>query len=275
MSVSENNIELRKYEARLSVWKTGIIGGAVAIVTTAISVFGSTYVSYIEEKTKIRVQQMADDNEFIGRFLDKAISENPLVMSRWAEYMSIVSASEEQRSRWTQYREVLDARSSREESKVLVSAISSEEVKYSDNHHSTIESIDFEEEFRIIKGDELALARLGERAFELGEYEWTVRLLRQADAVKASGVWQSRYPYLIGALLALDRNTEAEATKDELLNRIRFAVSPDGYGYLGHSTTLGFLLNSFSAVLRALPENTRLKIDDIMDSIVELKKRAD
>lgn len=113
--ITKDEIELRKYEAKLSLWRTGIIGGIVAIMTAMISGFASVYVSSQETKKEIELQVMKSqhelqlklvqvENDYVARFMQNALAENVATRLRFAQYMSIVSpGNEEQRKRWMEY----------------------------------------------------------------------------------------------------------------------------------------------------------------------------
>ncbi len=45
-NLSEEEIELKKFQARMGLWKTGIIGGAVSILTAIGSVTASMYTTH-------------------------------------------------------------------------------------------------------------------------------------------------------------------------------------------------------------------------------------
>ena len=214
----------------------------------------------------------------MGQFLDKAITEDLIVRLQFSEYMSIVSASPEQRKRWLAYHNLVKSQFSekRDELRNLQSTVAKmKEIEPLEIPTVTgeSESIDFAALFDARKTDELALSRLGERAFDAGEFGWAIKSLEQADKVKASGVWQSSYPYLIASLYKLDKPEEAEKATQEMLQRINTSINK-GYGYLANDTPQGFLLQNLGDAKTILSDTDKKQVDALIDQVIALKQKA-
>jgi hypothetical protein len=113
------------------------------------------------------------------------------------------------------------------------------------------------------------LSRWGKTVFEAGNYPAAIKFLEQAGAIQSSGVWQSSYPYLAGAYLMLNAPEKANAA----LDKMRAAITKP-YGYLTHSTPLGFLLQSLGQVRRQLPTQYWGEWDKVIDQVLVAKSRA-
>ena len=116
--LTKDEIDLRKYEARLSLWKTGILGGLATIMAAIVGGIVSLMISSQEtkgdlqlEELKSRYQQKLNlaktENEYVDRFTKYALDENILVRLRFSEYMSIMAADDEQREKWSKYHRLM------------------------------------------------------------------------------------------------------------------------------------------------------------------------
>jgi hypothetical protein len=118
VEMTKEEVDLKKYEAKLSLWKTGILGGLVAIITAVVSGFASVYISSQETQKEIelqiiktqhdvQLQLIHTENEYVSNFMSNALDDNLEKRLRFSEYMSIVApGSDQQRQKWVNYYEV-------------------------------------------------------------------------------------------------------------------------------------------------------------------------
>ncbi len=114
-NLSEAEIELKKYQARMGLWKTGIIGGVVSILTALGSATVSVYTTYKEEETKLYQQKLKSEAEmqlqsskveyaYIGKFIEQGDIQKQLAI---AEFFSFLSFYDEKQRDWEEYCEYL------------------------------------------------------------------------------------------------------------------------------------------------------------------------
>ena len=112
--MTPEELELKKYQARMSLWRTGIIGGTVAILTAIISGIVSLVISYQENNAKIelerentqremRLKWAQSDDAIMAKFIEFAIKDDIDARIRFAQYLSIVNSNPESRKRWEKY----------------------------------------------------------------------------------------------------------------------------------------------------------------------------
>lgn len=105
----DSEIELKKYEARMALWKTGVLGGLATILVAIVTGLVSVIVSSQEVKKELEVQALRANHELEMRLVqtenehvanvDRALSNNVAQRLRFTEYLSIMSATDGQRKR--------------------------------------------------------------------------------------------------------------------------------------------------------------------------------
>ena len=129
--------------------------------------------------------------------------------------------------------------------------------------------LDLSAEFDKNKGDELALAKLGEAAFSRGNYDWTIRFLEQAKKVQTSKVWMYTYPFLAGAYLLGNGSEEKfKATLNEMLAQMNFPNT-----YLHHAAPISFCLKNLSRVRALVPPPSAQFVDEIVHQVIGISAR--
>jgi hypothetical protein len=130
-------------------------------------------------------------------------------------------------------------------------------------------ALDLSAEFEKNQGDELALAKLGEAAFDRGNYDWTIRFLEQAKKVESSRVWMYTYPFLAGAYLLGNGSEERfRQALNEMLAQMKFPNT-----YLHHAAPISFCLKNLSKVRALVPPSSAQFIDDVVQQVVEISSR--
>lgn len=119
------------------------------------------------------------------------------------------------------------------------------------------------------QGNELAVARLGEKAFAAQNYECVIVYLEQAKRVQTSKVWESNYPYLAGAyLLGRGDREQFERTLQEMLAEMRLRNS-----YLHFPTPIGIALNNLTDVRQYVDSKAQVYIDEeIFPAVLKIKQ---
>jgi hypothetical protein len=119
------------------------------------------------------------------------------------------------------------------------------------------------------QGNELALARLAQKAFAALNYECVIAYLEQAKKVQTSKVWESNYPYLAGAyLLARNDRSKFEGTLQEMLSEMRLNNS-----YLHFPSPIGFALNNLTDVRQYVDVRAQAYIDEnIFPAVLRIKQ---
>jgi len=111
--------------------------------------------------------------------------------------------------------------------------------------------VDFATEFESSRGDEAALSKLGEAAFQRGNYDWAIKYLERAKAVQASMVWMPSYPYLAAAyLLGQGNAAKFRATLDEMISQMRAPSS-----YLHQSIPISFCISNLIKIRAVSPQS--------------------
>jgi hypothetical protein len=116
--LTEAEIELKKYEARMALWRTGVLGGLATILVAIVSGLGTVIVSSLETTKELHIQELRLNHElrlndikvsnnFVISFLETALDDNIERRRRFSEYLSIMAASSEQRERWKEYHGVV------------------------------------------------------------------------------------------------------------------------------------------------------------------------
>jgi hypothetical protein len=92
----ENEMEFRKYEARLSVWKvvlgTMTVGVAGVLIPSMIS-FYSTYFETFRKDAEVRQLRQSSHQQYIKDFFDTAVNQDIELRIRFADYFANVSDS--------------------------------------------------------------------------------------------------------------------------------------------------------------------------------------
>lgn len=116
---SENEIQLKKYQARMALWRTGIFATLAIVVAAIIAATLSFYIASAEARLEIELQQaqaqqgallkqLEAEDHYVKVFMDRILrTGNRSSELRYAKYFSIVSATKEQRERWAKYYEFL------------------------------------------------------------------------------------------------------------------------------------------------------------------------
>jgi len=97
--LTKAEIALRRYEARLGVWKvvlsTFIVGLAGVLIPGAIS-FYTAYFDNERKKTELALSQQAAHQQYIKEFFTTAINEDIELRIRFAQYFANLTATEQQ-----------------------------------------------------------------------------------------------------------------------------------------------------------------------------------
>ena len=116
---SENEIQLKKYQARMSLWRTGIFAILVVAVAAIVAATVSFYIASTKARLEIelaqrqalqsaQIKQLESEDHYVKIFMDRILrTGNRGQELRYAKYFSIVSATQEQRNRWTRYYDYL------------------------------------------------------------------------------------------------------------------------------------------------------------------------
>jgi len=116
---SENEIQLKKYQARMSLWRTCIFASLAFAVVAIAAATVSFYIASTEARLEIelaqskalqnaQIKQLESEDHYVKIFMDRILrTGNRSQELRYAKYFSIVSATEDQRSRWTKYYDYL------------------------------------------------------------------------------------------------------------------------------------------------------------------------
>jgi len=124
------------------------------------------------------------------------------------------------------------------------------------------------------KTDESLLSNDGQNAFARRDYAWAVKFLEQAKSIQTSGVWQSSYPFLYGAQLALGHLDEAEQSRHDMIEAVTVAVN-NRHGYLSRAAPIGFVVRNLGLVRIAIEDAERRRtIDQLIEQMTALKQRA-
>jgi hypothetical protein len=132
-------------------------------------------------------------------------------------------------------------------------------------------TFDFATLFADYRGDEVALANLGEAAFLRGNYDWTIKFLEQARLVQTSKVWMNEYPYLAAAyLLGPNDSQKFAATLEEMLRQMEVPNT-----YLHRGVTIGFAMEKLNNVRRSVPVQYRRVVDTTIERAQALASTID
>ncbi len=116
---SENEIHLKKYQARMALWRTGIFATLAIVVAAIIAATLSFYIASTEVRLEIelrktlelqgaQIKQLEAEDHYVKVFMDRILrTGNRSQELRYAKYFSIVSATKEQRERWAKYYDFL------------------------------------------------------------------------------------------------------------------------------------------------------------------------
>ncbi len=117
--ISENEVQLKKYQVRMGLWRTGIFAALAIIVAAIIAATLAFYIASVEASLEIELQkekalqgaqikQLEVEDHYVKVFMDRILrTGNRSQELRYAKYFSIVSATREQRERWAKYAEFL------------------------------------------------------------------------------------------------------------------------------------------------------------------------
>ncbi len=116
--LSKEEIELKKYEAKLSLIKKGIFGLIGTVAAALIAGSFTVYSSYQESKSRIVLEETRARNElklktiqveleFVGQFIDHALKKDVNERLRFSEYLSTILMTPEIRQRWAAYHQGL------------------------------------------------------------------------------------------------------------------------------------------------------------------------
>jgi hypothetical protein len=132
-------------------------------------------------------------------------------------------------------------------------------------------TFDYATLFADYRGDEVALANLGEAAFLRGNYDWTIKFLEQARLVQAAKVWMNEYPYLAASyLLGPSDNQKFAATLEEMLRQMQVPNT-----YLHRGVTIGFALEKLNNVRRLVPAQYKQLVDITIERAQALASTVD
>ncbi|MGX9354917.1 M15 family metallopeptidase [Roseobacteraceae bacterium S113] len=127
-ALTQRDFLLRKYEARMSLWKviwgTALVGVASVLIPGAVQFWDIQFKSW-REREQIRIQQDAARQESIKSFIDLALNEDIEHRLRLAEYFSVV-VSPDKKEDWTGYFESLQER--RRNTKTTILALEAQRV---------------------------------------------------------------------------------------------------------------------------------------------------
>jgi hypothetical protein len=117
--------------------------------------------------------------------------------------------------------------------------------------------------FETNRTDEVALSNLGEAAFKGGNYDWTIKLLEQAKALKVSEVWMSKEPYLAAAYWLDEHNDKKfKAALQEIAHNMT-ATNP----YLSQPAIMSMCLSELQTVRRLLPGPQAEELDSVVNEV--------
>ena len=117
--ISENEIKLKQYQARIGLWRTGIVAVLVIIIAAIVAATWSFYIASAEKRLAIemhkaqalqgaQIKQLEAEDHYVKVFMDRILrTGNHSQELRYAKYFSIVSATQPQRERWAKYYEFL------------------------------------------------------------------------------------------------------------------------------------------------------------------------
>lgn len=109
-SLSSEEISLRRYEARLAVWKVFWGSVAVAIASAAIPATVTLTTSFMENSRKeveLKVAKEQAHQSYIKEFLATGLNQDIELRLRFAQYFTMLAA-EEQRALWKEYYALLN-----------------------------------------------------------------------------------------------------------------------------------------------------------------------
>lgn len=284
----------------LAIEKLKVLGNVLTVlITVGIGTFGVALVNrdyqnrQLEQLAKenaaaLELQQKKADSErrqaemkYLGEYVVYALETDIAKRLRFAEYFAALTISDDLKTRWEKYRDHLQGLVDQQEK--LTEKISEATTKRDFEKSAELQrdlsklaplvdqlspttDLDYEALFTRGRTDELKLSRYGEQAFERGNYEWTIKFLTQAKKVQASKVWQSSYPYLIGAYLMMNEDARAQSATEEM-----FQSMGQEFGYLTSDTTQGFVLSALGQVREQISPEYSGFIDEIIDRVIAIK----
>lgn len=301
VAVAEGKKE--KAGEQLAIERLRVFGNVITVViTVGVGTFGVAWMNadYQERQLKQQAQQneaaLALEQErtlaeirkaemgYLGAYVEYALEERVEKRIRFAEYFATLTVSEELGHRWMSYRDQLRGaqESERALAQQIVEAAARGEVeraadlnvKWSDLVSSTDQfrpptEAEYEARYPSIRTSELDLAREGEAAFLRGDFEWAIKFLEQAHRVQSSGVWQSSYPYLIGAYLETGRPDDADRAAKTMLSSML-----DTHGYLANATTQGFVLQGLGEIRARVQGPHAVAVDQLIDDVIAVKEKT-
>lgn len=284
----------------LAIERTKVIGNVasvlitVAVGTYGVAVLNSDFQNRQLEQLKqqnaasLDLQIAKSDAErrqaemkYLGDYVQFALDADIAKRIRFAEYFATLTISDDLKLKWGTYRDhLIEIRDQEEKLREGIAlAAKRGEIDRSSDLQTQLSklqpqvdsltpkgSVDNATLFQSIRTDELRLSREGERTFMAGDYAWTIKFLEQARIVQSSGVWQSSYPYLVGAYLATGESKKAKEAADAMLSTMK-----SGQGYLSHESPQGFVLRSLGDVRQKLPAETNSFIDQLIDNVINIK----
>lgn len=103
--ISEEEISLRRYEARMGVWKvilgTMIVGLAGVLIPSAVNLT-TLVLENSRSKAELKLAQQTAHRQYIKDFFDTAVNEDIELRIRFANYFQHLSG-EEQKALWASY----------------------------------------------------------------------------------------------------------------------------------------------------------------------------
>ncbi len=107
LSASENlndgEIELRRYEARLSLWRTGIFGTIATILAAIAASAGTVITENIKSEREISLKGWEIEHNYVDNFVVNALDSDVEKQVRYARIFSILAPTGEVRERWESY----------------------------------------------------------------------------------------------------------------------------------------------------------------------------
>lgn len=105
MELSQGEIELRKYEAKLSLWKTGIFGAIATILVAIAGAAGTVISENIKSERETNLKGWEIEQKYIDTFVVDALNADVEKRVKYARIYSILAPTEEARNRWVNYLE--------------------------------------------------------------------------------------------------------------------------------------------------------------------------
>jgi hypothetical protein len=137
-------LEVRRYEARLSFWKvvlgTFIVGLAGVLIPGAVNVY-NIYFENIRKETEIKLSQQAAHQQYIKDFFTTAINQDIKLRIRFADYFAFLSGPDQEQS-WRLYLE--DMKKLRDENRNKINSVEKQLVDFKKQLPNQIDNAEFD-----------------------------------------------------------------------------------------------------------------------------------